>query len=169
LWYRLRLNNRRLITFTLFPIWLWFASTKLIGFVCRVARWYIFKPKILICVHFWGPQNGEGWYFTWPFGIYQGYLVFFGPNFWQFNIFFPFWYFVSSKIWQPCLLATPMYVQLPVKNFLFYFYKGQNYVGYIQYIFIYIFVNLPSQSTYIYMHRYVHNVHIFIIHTKLGT
>jgi hypothetical protein len=28
----------------------------------RVARWYIFKPKIPIRVNFGGPWNGKGWY-----------------------------------------------------------------------------------------------------------
>jgi hypothetical protein len=31
--------------------------------VCnRVARWFIFKPKILIWVNFGGPWNGKYWY-----------------------------------------------------------------------------------------------------------
>jgi hypothetical protein len=36
----------------------------------RVARWYIFKPKIPTWVNFGGPWNGKGWYILWPFGIY---------------------------------------------------------------------------------------------------
>jgi hypothetical protein len=34
----------------------------------RVARWYVFKPKILIWVHFGGPWNEKSWYTIWPFG-----------------------------------------------------------------------------------------------------
>jgi hypothetical protein len=40
----------------------------------RVARWYIFKPKIPIWVNFGGPWNGKGWYIIWPFGIHYGHL-----------------------------------------------------------------------------------------------
>jgi hypothetical protein len=36
----------------------------------RVARWYIFKPKIPLWVNFRGSWNGKGWYILWPFGIY---------------------------------------------------------------------------------------------------
>jgi hypothetical protein len=43
----------------------------------RVARWYIFKPKIPIWVNFGVPWNGKGWYMLWPFGIYLGHLVYF--------------------------------------------------------------------------------------------
>jgi hypothetical protein len=31
------------------------------------------------------------WYILWPFGIFCG----------TFGIFFPFWYVVARKIWQP--------------------------------------------------------------------
>jgi hypothetical protein len=34
----------------------------------RVARWYIFKPKISIWVNFWGPLNGKCWYTFGPLG-----------------------------------------------------------------------------------------------------
>jgi hypothetical protein len=33
----------------------------------QVARWYIFKPKILILVNFYGASNGRGWFILWPF------------------------------------------------------------------------------------------------------
>jgi hypothetical protein len=36
---------------------------------CRVARWYIFKPKIPIWVHFESPWTGKVWLILWPFGI----------------------------------------------------------------------------------------------------
>jgi hypothetical protein len=35
-------------------------------------------------------------YISWPFGIVGGNLVYF----------FPFWYFVPRKIWQPCVQHT---------------------------------------------------------------
>jgi hypothetical protein len=61
----------------------------------RVARWYIFKPKITIWVYFGGAWNGKVWYsltkvlnleyFTavryilWQFGILCDRLVYFSP------------------------------------------------------------------------------------------
>jgi hypothetical protein len=41
----------------------------------RVARWYIFKQKILIWVHYGGSWNGKGWYILWQFGTFYGHLV----------------------------------------------------------------------------------------------
>jgi hypothetical protein len=42
--------------------------------VCsRVARWYIFKPKISIRVNFLRSCNGRYWYILRPFGIFCGY------------------------------------------------------------------------------------------------
>jgi hypothetical protein len=32
------------------------------------------------------------WHILWPFGILYGHLVYF----------YPFWYVVARKIWQPC-------------------------------------------------------------------
>jgi hypothetical protein len=34
-----------------------------LGTIIRVARWYIFKPKITIWVNLGGPLNGKCWYF----------------------------------------------------------------------------------------------------------
>jgi hypothetical protein len=42
----------------------------------RVARWYIFKPKIPIWVHFVGSRNGKC-FFLWSFGLLYGHLVYF--------------------------------------------------------------------------------------------
>jgi hypothetical protein len=42
----------------------------------RVARWYILKPKILICVNIGGHWNEKGWYIPWTFATY--YLCPFG-------------------------------------------------------------------------------------------
>jgi hypothetical protein len=36
----------------------------------RVARWFIFKPKISILLKFGGPLIGKCWYILWPFGIF---------------------------------------------------------------------------------------------------
>jgi hypothetical protein len=80
----------------------------------RVARWFVFKPKILIWENFAGSCNGRCWYILWTlgpfytafcyilltFGIVRGKLVYFTP----------FWYFVPRKIWQPCsLVVEPFY------------------------------------------------------------
>jgi hypothetical protein len=37
--------------------------------VSRVARWYIFKPKIQIRVNFGGSCRGRCWYILLPFGV----------------------------------------------------------------------------------------------------
>jgi hypothetical protein len=42
-----------------------------------VARWHIFKPKITIWVNFGGSCKERCLYFTWPFGLFYGYLVWF--------------------------------------------------------------------------------------------
>jgi hypothetical protein len=43
----------------------------------RVARWHIFKPKIIISVHFEGACNESWWSILWPFGLCFGHLVYF--------------------------------------------------------------------------------------------
>jgi hypothetical protein len=52
-------------------------ATEPISVQVRVARWYIFKPKIPIWVNFGGPWNRKDLYILWPFGIYYGHLVYF--------------------------------------------------------------------------------------------
>jgi hypothetical protein len=69
---------------------------------CRVARWYIFRPKIAILVNLGGSCNGRYFYifvhlvyfdivYGHVVGIFCGNLVYFPP----------FWYIVPRKIWQP--------------------------------------------------------------------
>jgi hypothetical protein len=82
-----------------------YASKELlyITLATRVARWYIFKPKIPnwvnlqwnILVYFMAI-----WSIFQPFGILYSTLVFL----WSFGISSPFWYVVPRKIWQPCWL-----------------------------------------------------------------
>jgi hypothetical protein len=43
----------------------------------RVARWFVFKPKIPIWVNFGGPKIGKCLYISWPFGIFYGHCGFF--------------------------------------------------------------------------------------------
>jgi hypothetical protein len=38
----------------------------------RVARWFVFKPKIPIWVNFGGPYIGKCLYISGPFGIFHG-------------------------------------------------------------------------------------------------
>jgi hypothetical protein len=67
----------------------------------RVARWFVFKPKIPIWVNFGGPRNEKGGYNLWPFGIYYFHLVHFMVIWvilWPFGI---FWYIVSRKSGNP--------------------------------------------------------------------
>jgi hypothetical protein len=65
----------------------------------RVARWFVFKPKIPIWVNFGGPSNGKC-----CFGIFYWYL----DNVWQFGIvcsnllyFSHFGILGARRIWQP--------------------------------------------------------------------
>jgi hypothetical protein len=72
----------------------------------RVARWFVFNPKIQFLVNFVGSCNGRcryilwslspiyilAFYILWTFGVVRGNLVYF----------FLFWYFAPRKIWQPC-------------------------------------------------------------------
>jgi hypothetical protein len=41
--------------------------------VIRVARWFVFKPKIPIWVNFGESCHGKSWYILWPFGLFNGY------------------------------------------------------------------------------------------------
>jgi hypothetical protein len=67
-----------------------------------VARWFIFKPKILIWVNLGRPCSGRFWYFYVRFVYFTAkwYILW---SFGTFGIFFPFWYVVPRKIWQPCV------------------------------------------------------------------
>jgi hypothetical protein len=43
----------------------------------RVARWFVFKPKIQIWVKFGGSCTGRCWFILWTLGIVRGNLVYF--------------------------------------------------------------------------------------------
>jgi hypothetical protein len=69
------------------------------GLLGRVARWYIFLPKIPIWVTL-GEMNGKCWYILWPFGIFYGKLIYkmaFWYILWLFGILFPVLFFCSNK------------------------------------------------------------------------
>jgi hypothetical protein len=65
----------------------------------RVARWYIFKPKIQIWVTFGVYCNERRGQFLRPFGLFYSHLVYYVVILVYFS---PFWYVVPRKIWQPC-------------------------------------------------------------------
>jgi hypothetical protein len=82
----------------------------------RVARWFVFKPKIPVWVNFGGPQNEKSfnifdhleyftaiWYNLLPFGIFCGRLVY---------VFFPYWYVWPKKNLATLIQTSHMYCQL---------------------------------------------------------
>jgi hypothetical protein len=48
----------------------------------RVARWFVFKPKIQIWVNFGGSWNGRCWYILWTLGPFYGFCYIL----WKFGI-----------------------------------------------------------------------------------
>jgi hypothetical protein len=67
------------------------------GGSCNGRCWYIL-------VNFGGSCNGRCWYILWTLGPFYGLLLYFMDIWyrsWKFGKFFPFWYFVLRKIWQP--------------------------------------------------------------------
>jgi hypothetical protein len=57
----------------------------------RVARWYIFSPKIAIWVNFGGSCNRICWHILWPFGLFYAHLVYImviWSILWPFDIFY---------------------------------------------------------------------------------
>jgi hypothetical protein len=72
----------------------------ILPFLSRVARWYIFNPKIPIWVNFGASCNARCWYILCPFGLFTAiwYIL------WPFRIiyghlvyFFLFWYICCAK------------------------------------------------------------------------
>jgi hypothetical protein len=69
-------------TLTAFPFKFCEQSLLIVAFlIClidryRVARWYIFKPKIPNWANLEGPCNGRCWYILWPFSLLYGYFVY---------------------------------------------------------------------------------------------
>jgi hypothetical protein len=59
------------------------SKNAVVNYRTRVARWFVFKPKIPIWINFGGPKNGKCWYtycmVIWnilrSFGIFYGHLV----------------------------------------------------------------------------------------------
>jgi hypothetical protein len=74
----------------------------------KVARWFIFKPKIPFWVKFWGSCNGICWYILCSFNIFYCHLVYFYDHLVYFVV-VSYKYFTPScilylprKIWQTC-------------------------------------------------------------------
>jgi hypothetical protein len=64
--------------------------------VSRIARWFIFKPKIQIWVNFRGPCNRRPWFILCPFGIFYGPLIYFiWQIFWSFGNLVYFMFFAN--------------------------------------------------------------------------
>jgi hypothetical protein len=82
------------------------AYTHMHRFAARVARWYIFRPKIPIWVNFRGTRELKMLVYFMvighilrPFGVFYGHLVKLCRS--DLVYFFPFWHNVSRKILQP--------------------------------------------------------------------
>jgi hypothetical protein len=61
----------------------------------RVARWFVFKPKIPLWVNFEGSCNGKSGYILRPFDLFYGNWKYFMAVFCGHLVDFPpFWYFV---------------------------------------------------------------------------
>jgi hypothetical protein len=83
-------------------------------FYTRVARWFVFKPKIQIWVNYGGSCNGRRWYILWTLGPFFGlglllYFMDIWYSSWFVVIWYIFWYFVPRKIWQPCFTLSPFF------------------------------------------------------------
>jgi hypothetical protein len=52
----------------------------------RVARWFVFKPKIPIWVNFGGSCNGKSWYILCPYGLFYCYWKYFMVIWYVLNI-----------------------------------------------------------------------------------
>jgi hypothetical protein len=97
-----------------------------------VARWFIFRPKIVIWVHFGGSCNGRRcWCILWPFGLFYGHLIYFMDLWYRYFVviwyfFPPFWYIVQRKIWQPWARVHFLTKErFPVTYFYTYFFLSQ--------------------------------------------
>jgi hypothetical protein len=63
--------------FQFFKNWFGVFLTNSSGHPVRVARWFVFKPKLPTLVNFGGSWNRKSWYILWPFGLFFGHLVYF--------------------------------------------------------------------------------------------
>jgi hypothetical protein len=59
----------------------------------RVARWFVFKPKIPIWVIFGGFCNGKSWHILEQFGVFYGHWKYFMAIWYLLWSFVVIWYF----------------------------------------------------------------------------
>jgi hypothetical protein len=74
--------------------------------ICRVARWFVFKPKIQIWVNFGGSWNGRCWYVLWTLRPFYSLLLYFMDILYSlFNLLYIYRFGIlyQEKIWQPWL------------------------------------------------------------------
>jgi hypothetical protein len=83
----------------------------------RVARWFIFKPKIR--VNFGGSWNAKGWCILRPFGIYYGHLV----HLWPFGNLEAIWY-ISPEFWYMYCVKKNLATLIPEAQQFFTIRKG---------------------------------------------
>jgi hypothetical protein len=82
----------------------------------RVARWYIFKPKIPIWGNFGGPWNIQCWYILWPFGKFYNHLVYFMAIWyilWEFGQFSTVLVCCTKKNLATLVLTTLFFLRIP--------------------------------------------------------
>jgi hypothetical protein len=92
----------------------------------RVARWFVFKPKIPIWVNFGVSCNGKSWYILWPFCLLFCYWKYFRAIWyilWSFSIFFHVLVFCTKKNLATLILneigqSTYLYI-----SFLFFLFS----------------------------------------------
>jgi hypothetical protein len=84
-----------------------FQEKTIIVRLSRVARWFIFRPKIPILKDL-GMENVEIYSGHFEYFTAIGYVHFMGilEFLLSFDRFRPLWYIVPRKIWQPCANLT---------------------------------------------------------------
>jgi hypothetical protein len=130
----------------------------------RVARWFIYRPKITIWVYFRVSCDWKCWYILWPFLIFYGNWVYvlychmYGIYFASFGTVFLFWYVVPRNIWQPCsrsqvvfwksisVMSPPFLVKIKCPLWLAF---GTPCSIQLDFVLLYV-VDAKSWQTYVY-------------------
>jgi hypothetical protein len=93
-------------------------------FTIRVARWFVFKPKIPIWVNFGGPQIGKCLYIKWPLGVFFGDLGYFMTIcyvLYSFGTFFPVWVSCTKKNLATLFTIAHIWMTQQNGNFVVFF------------------------------------------------
>jgi hypothetical protein len=91
-----------------------------VGTYVRIARWFVFKPKIPIWETISGSRIGKCWYILWPFGTFYGNLGSFVTIWYIWYIFSCFGIMHQEKSGNPDLRTYALkrsYVFLSKSNF----------------------------------------------------